>query len=88
VTQPTSGSAKLRTSFRSASGSYIAFASEKTTISPRRAAARRALSPAVLPRRSGLPRRAHAARRVLADDLVGAVVGGVGDDDDLEPVGG
>ena len=47
----------------------------------------RAVQPGGLAAALGLPQQPHAARRELRDDLVGAVVGAVGDDDDLAPVG-
>ena len=57
-----------------------------TTISPVAApSARPGRSPCPCAR---APHQPHATSRVLPDDVVGAVVGGVGGHEDLEPVGG
>ena len=75
------GSAKGRTSRRSASGAQVALASEKATISELGLAHR-----AVLRRDLAAARVADHARAGRLGELVGAVGRGVGGDDDLEPV--
>ena len=81
-TYATSGSAKERTSFRSASGAQVQFASEKATTSLSRLA-----DGAVLRGHLAAARIADHARAGRLGELLRPVGGRVGGDDDLEPVG-